>query len=377
MGANRPLHRRGGRFAAVFAVSIFTSAGVAMAQDSSPPAPPAPPAGMPAANPAGISETVTARAMTPAPTTLPSPAPYPGFRMPPTPARIVMGPCDTIRESIFGQPDANTWRPLPISTLFTEGWDEAWVPSPNGSGGAPRQGWINAMDGNLYRLGFFSFGQAFNSGPKGNAYFSSYTLLAPLSRRLELIVNVPFYVRNNAVGGLPILDPNNTMPMTKSHSGFGDMSFTPRVLVHETKDFSVTSELAIVTPTGTQPIAGKTTTLVPAVGFWSNPKGGWVFRGGLGLGIPTNGSGDNLISQLAIGNTFTDHDVPLFGDFTLYTSAVANSSLANGGHTGVTLTPGMRTHLGNDWYFLAGLPVPVTSERIGDLGMIFWFMKAW
>ena len=45
--------------------------------------------------------------------------------------------------------------------------------------------------------------------------------------------------------------------------------------------------------------------------------------------------------------------------------------------TSVTLTPGMRTHLGNDWYFLAGLPTPVTKDRVGDIGMIFWFMKAW
>jgi hypothetical protein len=37
----------------------------------------------------------------------------------------------------------------------------------------------------------------------------------------------------------------------------------------------------------------------------------------------------------------------------------------------------MRTHLGNDWYFLAGLPTPLTHQRLGDIGMIFWFMKAW
>ena len=59
------------------------------------------------------------------------------------------------------------------------------------------------MDGNLYRLWFFTFAQAFNQGPKGNAYLGSYTLMAPLSRRLELIINVPFVVRNNAVSGLP------------------------------------------------------------------------------------------------------------------------------------------------------------------------------
>ena len=92
-----------------------------------------------------------------------------------------MGCFDTILASIFGQPDPNTWHPLPLSTLFSEGWHEAWVPSPNGSGGAPRQGWINAADGNLYRLWFFTFAQGFNSGPKGNGYLGSYTIFTPLT----------------------------------------------------------------------------------------------------------------------------------------------------------------------------------------------------
>ena len=148
-------------------------------------------------------------------------------------------------------------------------------------------------------------------------------------------------------------------------------------MLHETKDFSLTAEMAVVTPTGNQPLAGNTTTLVPAFGFWNNFAGGWVIRGGLGLAIPMNGSGDNLISQLAIGNTFTDHDVPLFGDFTCYLSTVVNTPLGKGDQTSVVLTPGMRTHLGNDWYFLAGLPIPLTNQRVGDIGMIFWFMKAW
>ena len=368
--AGSKTHRwRRGRFGAALAVTILTCADLARAQS------PSPPASTPVLRFSDIIETEGLQQTAPPPPTFLRPSYYPATA--PTATRVEWGFFDTIRESTFGKPDPNTWRPLLISTLFSEGWNEAWVPSPNGSGGAPRQGWINAMDGNLYRLSFFSFGQAFNSAPKGNAYFGSYTLLAPLNRRLELIVNVPFVVRNNAVSGLPILNPNNSMSPTSSHSGFGDMSFTPRVLLHETKDFSLTSELAIVTPTGNQPIAGNTTTLVPAFGFWNNPGGGWVLRGGLGLAIPMNGSGNNLISQFAIGNTFTEHDVPLFGDFTLYMSTVANTSLANGGHTGVTLTPGMRTHLGNDWYFLAGLPVPLTTQRVGDIGMIFWFMKAW
>jgi hypothetical protein len=80
---------------------------------------------------------------------------------------------------------------------------------------------------------------------------------------------------------------------------------------------------------------------------------------------------------LTIGQTLTDHDVHLFGDFTWYVSTVVNSPLAQAQHTSVTLTPGIRTHLGNDWYLLVGLPTPLTNERIGSLGMIFWFMKAW
>jgi hypothetical protein len=38
---------------------------------------------------------------------------------------------------------------------------------------------------------------------------------------------------------------------------------------------------------------------------------------------------------------------------------------------------GIHTHLRNDWYFLASLPTPLTKQRAADLGMIFWFMKAW
>jgi hypothetical protein len=100
-------------------------------------------------------------------------------------------------------------------------------------------------------------------------------------------------------------------------------------------------------------------------------------RGAFGDLIPLGGGGhDTLINQLAIGCTLTDHDVSLFGDLTLHVSAVADTPLAQGQRTSVTLTPGLRTHLGRDWYFLAGLPTPLTSARLRELGMIFWFMKA-
>jgi hypothetical protein len=182
---------------------------------------------------------------------------------------------------------------LPLSTLFSEGWLEPWVPSPNGSGGAPRQGWINAVDGNFYRLWFFTFTEVFNRAPQGDAYLGAYTLYTPLSRRLLLITNIPFVIRNNVLSGQPITGPHQpVVTTTKSHSGFGDITFTPRVLLHETQDFSLTTELAVTTPTGNQPLAAKTA-LIPNVGFWYNFADGFVIRGGVGDLIPLQGGGSN------------------------------------------------------------------------------------
>ena len=156
------------------------------------------PAGMPAAGFAEIADSMDPPVVMPGPTTVPRAWSNPGPVAAPTAARMGLGIFDTITESVFGQPDPDSWRPLPFSTLFSEGWSEAWVPSPKGSGGAPRQGWINAVAGNLYRGWFFTFAQGFNDPPKGNAYLGSYTLMTPLSRRLMLITNIPFVLRNNA-----------------------------------------------------------------------------------------------------------------------------------------------------------------------------------
>lgn len=284
----------------------------------------------------------------------------------------------TIRNSIFGKGDVESWRPLPISTFFTEGWNEPWVPSPKGSGGAPRQGWINASAGYIARTQFLSFAQGFNRGPEGDGYLGSYTLLTPLNRRFEIITSVPFVLRNNFDTGLPIINPTRQPVSTlRSHTGFGDISVTPRALLHETQDLSVVAEMAIVTPTGTEPLAGMTATLVPAVSFWNDLAGRVVVRGGIGFSFPTDGSQRESIAEFAVGQTLTDHDVPIVGDFTYYLSAVANTPLSQSQLTRVTLTPGIRTHIGRNWSLLVGLPTPVTKERVADLGLICWFLKSW
>src|SRR4051794_23094463 len=224
MAGSQTLRLRGSGSVATLTLALLAFAGLARGQYSSPPA----------RSFADLAESDNSSLVMPAPTTVPVSA----YGEVPAGTRVLTGLFDTITESLCGKPDPNAWRPLTFSTLFSEGWNEAWVPSPNGSGGAPRQGWINAADGNLYRLSFFTFSQGFNGGPKGDAYLGAYTIFAPLNRRLDLIINVPFVLRNNAVTGLPIIDPNRPQATTtQSRTGFGDLSFTPRVLLHETKDF--------------------------------------------------------------------------------------------------------------------------------------------
>src|SRR5579872_2681881 len=217
MAGSQALGLRGGQFAALLALSCFTLAGRAQAQN------PSPRPGLPTESFAEIVDPESTPETIAAPITVPEPSDYPGPGLTQPATCVEMGLFDTITESIFGDPDPNTWHPLPLSTFFSEGWNEAWVPSRSGSGGAPRQGWINATDGNLYRLSFFTFSQGFNRPPKGDAYLGAYTILTPLSRRLELIMNIPYVLRNSAASGLPVISPTQPAPTTQSFTTFGDI----------------------------------------------------------------------------------------------------------------------------------------------------------
>jgi hypothetical protein len=89
--------------------------------------------------------------------------------------------------------------------------------------------------------------------------------MTPLSRRMMLITNIPFVLRNNTESGLPFINPpGQTVTMHHSPTGFGDLSFTPRVLLHQTQDFSLTAELATLMPTRAHPLAGRTALTRPS-----------------------------------------------------------------------------------------------------------------
>ncbi len=284
-------------------------------------------------------------------------------------------------DSIFGPSDDAPWRPLSLRTFFTEGWDEAWVAEPDNSGDA-QQGWINAADGNFYRLYFvsYTFTSHLNQGLGGDGNTGAYTIYLPLSRRLELITSIPFVTSQPTfgVGKNTLPNPNRPSrgPGHPTSVGFGDITFTPRVMLLEADDFTLVAQTSVQVPTGDRAAGAGQSILTPGVQFWWNYAEGWILRGGFNSGVGTNrqAGGTTLLSQLALGRVFTPADVPLFGDFTLYVSANVFNNVSTS-QTTATLTPGFRTHLGGGWYALGGIDVPVTGPRPYQESATFWLMK--
>ena len=207
--------------------------------------------------------------------------------------RVVTGPVDTVLESLFGEASTTGWTPLLLSELFTEGWNEPFVFSPASSSGALRQEWINASDGVFYRQWTAQYGYRATVPPAGNADIGQWSIFAPLSRRLELHITVPFVDYKRVDDPVPANGPGS--PINRSATAtspssykatFGDVIFTPQVLLHETQDTSIMSILAIKTPTGSVAAGNGEMSLGPQIQFWQGLPNRWVIRGGAGPTIP-------------------------------------------------------------------------------------------
>jgi len=281
---------------------------------------------------------------------------------------------DAAGESLTGDvyAEPSRWRELSLGTIFTEGWDEAWVSPPAGEGGAPRQGWINAFDGVFYRLGIATFGFADDFNDNGNQYTGGLTLYAPFNRRFELRIDTPFVVSNKGV---------------RDHylTSFGDLQITPRLLLSETRNFTQSFNLTFRVPTGHVENFTGVAAVTPTYEFWANVWQGLVLRGGVGFFVPYGGQSLNevharttFLANLAAGYYFTPHDRTPFGDMVWYLSPNLYQFIDNRGPRSLTtlsLTPGFRTHLGQNWYLLGGVEVPVTEPKPFDYQLLSGLMK--
>ena len=88
----------------------------------------------------------------------------------------------------------------------------------------------------------------------------------------------------------------------------------------------------------------------------------------------------NFEANLAVGYYFTPHDFTPVGDLVWYVSTTIRQPIDNRGtssNTFVTLTPGFRTHVGNNWYLLGAVEVPVTSPTPYDYQVQAGIMKVY
>jgi hypothetical protein len=99
--------------------------------------------------------------------------------------------------------------------------------------------------------------------------------------------------------------------------------------------------------------------LIPYFAFYKDfGYNGWSVRGTAGLDDPVSGPTANrfttLFQSIGIGQTLTPHKAPFIGDFTpqrlLHREGLDTSSNAF-----FSITPGFRTHLGNEFFLLFGV----------------------
>jgi hypothetical protein len=106
-------------------------------------------------------------------------------------------------------------------------------------------------------------------------------------------------------------------------------------------------------------------------------------RGGTGFFIPyggdlnASGARSTFNANLAVGYYFTPHNFTPIGDMVWYLSTNFSQTIDNRGpsQSFVSLTPGFRTHVGNNWYLLGAVEVPVTHPQPYDYQVLGGIMK--
>lgn len=228
------------------------------------------------------------------------------------------------------------WEPLYPDTIFQDFFDPR-IPPPNGSSGAPRQGWLNTVDGFFTNEAHLAFDWSENNGD--DFYRGIARLNHPWSQRFWTGLEVPFVVSDNG-------DTN-----------FGNVSLTNLVMLVETQDLALNFGSGVTFPTGgdnNEDLFGFT----PQINLWTDIGNGFSFRSGGSLVFDDQNGYQAFRINAAIGQTLTPPN-EFFGDFTWYVSG--NLVEPEEGPAFLSITPGIRFHTYDNLFFLAGVEVPVIN----------------
>ena len=233
-----------------------------------------------------------------------------------------------------------TWTPLDFGKFGSE-LTESWIPVPNGSSGAPRQGWLNTADGFFTREAHLAYD--FTDARGGGRHEVLARFNYPLSRRFWVGVEAPFYQEQ------------------RNQSAFGDVTVSTLVMLQETRNLSVNAGVAWRVPTGTTRLGNGRFVPTPQVNLWSDIGHGFSLRGRVGYQIADRGQSDAFVANATIGQTFTKHDRAPLGDLSWYVAVNWSEAVSGPSNSFVSITPGARTHLGGNLFLLGGVEFPVTN----------------
>ncbi len=230
------------------------------------------------------------------------------------------------------------WTPLGTEPFGSELFAK-WVPVPNGESGAPRQGWLGTADGFFTREAHLAY--TYVDAPGDDFHQGLARLHYPFSRRLWAGLEVPFYQDS---GGA---------------SDFGDVTLNTQVMLVEKRNISLNAGVGWRLPTGSDSFGNGVFAAQPQLNLFTDIGGGFSLRGRVAYDFPDSDTPESFILNGAIGQTVTPHDKAPLGDLTWYLASTWREF--RDGPSFVSVTPGMRTHLGGNLFLLAGIEIPLND----------------
>ena len=249
---------------------------------------------------------------------------------------------------------STAWAPLQASNFLQE-LTSSWIPVPDGPSGAPRQGWLNTDDGFFTREAHLAYDYTDLNGGEANEALLRLNL--PLSRRVWVGFTEPFYQETRRSN-------------VASASGTGDGTLTTEVMLSETRDFSLNAGVGWRLPWGSSRVGSGVFGASPQINLWKDVGAGVSLRGGIAYEVLNSRTQPNaFLLNAAVGQTVTPHAWAPIGDFTYY--LLANYHSPSSGTAFFSLTPGIRTHLGGNLFFLTGVEVPLANRSSSFSTKIF------
>jgi len=292
------------------------------------------------------------------------------------PQRAAMTFREVARESVFGPASEDDWKPLSLSTFFTEGWDRPFANAPKGTHGAPRGNWIGAPAGVFGRFATLDFFYTNHMNPvtglfltanapympvhtltTGDQYAGYATVRFPLSARLELQFGTVF------------VDSRKSSPTGGYVANWGDIGVQARFHMIDQRNFSLVSFLGERIPTGKAVNGSGINFVTPGLEFWWNFAPHWVARGGTLINISTGRQTATNVyaNQLSVGRYLTTENAAFFKALEVHVTASVLSDVAGrkGYITDVYIFPGFKFNLDKDgkWAVLGGAQTPLAGPQ--------------